>query len=668
MKKLLSMTLALALLLSMAGTAMAATDPDTLVIGVTTMNGDFIDGFGNSSYDAYIKRVLNANYYSTVYQTVADELVINPQVVKDYKVEANEAGDKTYTWTIVDDLKWSDGSAITAKDFVFGTLFASAPAWVEAGASSGSAGYGLVGYKAWNAGDADAFAGIKLIDDYTFSMTIDHEELPYFYEISYASATPAPMSVYAPGMDIVSDENGVKLVGKDVDQSTIAAERAPLIEAAAAAQAAAEAAQAAADAAPEDEALATAAADAQTAYSAARVIKDANYAALLKDLQNVAATERFAPSVSFGPYKFVSYENQTVTLEINEYFKGDINGNKPTIKYIVQKAIPQDTDVDQVIAGEVDVVTGVIEGKKIEAAKASTTAKTHSYFRNGYGMLSMACDWGVTKDPNVRWALGYMLDRNAVIDHVLGGYGGVVHAEYGFAQWMYQEAGAELEELLTPFNLNIEKANEMLDLTEWKYEADGVTPFDASKANAEGTYLRHNDKKEPLVVRHLGTTDNAVTDIIEIQYTANAPLAGVKFEVTKSDFNALLNNYYYGYEMGDERQYNTFNLASNFGRPFDPYFSSWHSDKVGTWENSNQLSDKELDGYIEAMRSLEPDQKDEFLDIWLKYEKRWQELLPQIPLYSNEYFDIMANNIEGFNTTPFATWDNIICEVTKTAN
>ncbi|MEZ7872661.1 MAG: ABC transporter substrate-binding protein, partial [Eubacteriales bacterium] len=228
MKKLLSMTLALALLLSLAGTAMAATDPDTLVIGVTTMNGDFIDGFGNSSYDAYIKRVLNANYYSTVYQTAADELVVNPQVVKDYKVEANEVGDKTYTWTIVDDLKWSDGSAITAKDFVFGTLFASAPAWVEAGASSGSAGYGLVGYRAWNAGDADAFAGIKLIDDYTFSMTIDHEELPYFYEISYASATPAPLSVYAPGVDIVSDENGVKFVGKDVDQSTIAAERAPL--------------------------------------------------------------------------------------------------------------------------------------------------------------------------------------------------------------------------------------------------------------------------------------------------------------------------------------------------------------------------------------------------------------------------------------------------------
>ncbi len=668
MKKLLSMTLALVLVLSLAGTAMAATDPDTLVIGTPAMNGDFIDGFGNSAYDAFIKRVLFANYYSTVYLTPSDEMVINTQVVKDHQVETNEAGDKTYTWVLFDDLKWSDGSAITAKDYVFGTLYASAPAWVEAGASSGSVGYGLVGYNAWNSGDSDVFAGVKLIDDYTFSLTIDHAELPYFYEISYASAAPAPMAVYAPSMDIVSDDMGAKLVAKDVDQAGIEAERAPLIEAAAAAKAAADEAQAAADADAENEELAKAAEEAQTAYNAVRVIKDANYAALLKDLQNVAATERFKPTVSSGPYKFVSFENQTVTLEINEYFKGDINGNKPKIKYIVQKSIPQDTDVDQVIAGEIDVVTGVIEGKKIEAAKASTTAKTHSYFRNGYGYLGMHCDWGVTKDVNVRWAMGYLIDRNAVIDHVLGGYGGVVQAEYGFAQWMYEEAGADLEAELTPFNLNIDKANEHLDMTEWKYEADGVTPFDASKATADGSYLRYNDKKEPLVVRHLGTTDNSVTDIIEIQYTANAPLAGMKFEVTKSDFNALLNNFYYGYEMGDERQYNTFNLATSFGRPFDPYFASWHSDKLGTWENACQLGDAELDSLIMEMRSLEPDQKDEFLDVWLKYEKRWQELLPQIPLYSNEYFDIMANNVEGFNTTPFATWEYIICEVTKTAN
>jgi peptide/nickel transport system substrate-binding protein len=267
----------------------------------------------------------------------------------------------------------------------------------------------------------------------------------------------------------------------------------------------------------------------------------------------------------------------------------------------------------------------------------------------------------------MRWALGYLIDRNTVIDYVLGGYGGIVNAEYGFAQWMYEEAGAELDDILVAFNLNLDKANEHLDLTEWKYEADGITPFDASKATSDGAYMRFNDKGEQLVVNHLGTENNPVTDIIEIQFAANAPLAGVQFNVTKSDFQSLLTNYYYGYTLGEERFYNTFNLAVSFGIPFDPYFSSWHSDKVGSWENSNQLADAELDEYIMDMRSLEATQKDEFVDIWLKYVKRWQELLPQIPLYSNEYFDIFSSSVKSVNTTPFATYDDIICDLTKEA-
>lgn len=617
MRKLITALLAIALFTGMFGSALAATDPNTLVVGTPAMNGDFIEGFGNSAYDASIKTILH-RYVSTVAVDKSDDLLVNPTVVKDYTAETDEAGNKTYTWILHEDLKWSDGSAITANDFVFFLLYSASSAWVEAGAASGEYGYGLVGYEAYNTGDTDTFAGLKLLSEYSFSMTIDAKQLPYFYEISYANSYCAPMAVYAPNCAIVSDDNGSKLVGKDVDQ-------------------------------------------------AAENAADENYKALLGDLQNVAQTERFAPSVVSGPYKFVQYENQTVTLELNEYFKGNYEGKKPTIQYIEQRFVNQETEMDMLIAGDIDLISGVIEGEKIEKAKADPNTKTHSYLRNGYGMLAMHCDWGVTADVNVRWSLAYLIDRNAVLDYVLGGYGGIVQAEYGYAQWMYEDAGADLEEMLTPFNLNLDKANEHLDLTEWKYEADGTTPFDASKADAEGTYLRHNDKGEALVVHHLGTTDNTVTDIIEIQYTANAPLAGVKFEVTKGDFNALLDNYYEGYAMGGERYYNTFNLGNTFGSPFDPYFSSWHSDYCGSWENSNQLSDAELDGYIMEMRSLESDQKDEFVEIWLKYEKRWQDLMPSIPLYSNEYFDCYNAAVDGMNTTPFATWDQIVCEITKNA-
>lgn len=599
MKKFLASLLTLVMLLAVGVSASAVTDPNTLIVGTPAMNGDFIEGFGNSSYDASIKRILGAQS-GVIALTSADELVLNETVVENMTTELDDAGNKTYTYKLHEDLLWSDGEPITAKDFVFNVLFSASPTWVEAGASS-NIGYGLLGYDAYNKGETDVFAGVKLIDDYTFALVIDNEFLPYFHELSYASADPSPLHVYAPECTIASDDAGAKIEGD-----------------------------------------------------------------LLAALQNVAATERFAPSISSGPYKFVSFENQTVTLELNENFKGTFEGKKPQIQYVVQKFIPQDTDVDQVIAREVDIVAGVIEGAKIEAAKASETTNTHSYFRNGYGHLSMHCDWGVTADANVRWALGYLLDRNEVVDYVLGGYGGIVHSQYGYAQWMYEEMAAELEDALVPFNLNLDKANEYLDQTEWVFEADGKTPFDASKADAEGTYMRHNADGEMLVVRHLGTEDNTVTDIIEIQYTANAPLAGMKFEVTKSDFQALLDNYYYGFEKGDDRLYNTFNLAVSFGSPFDPY-TNWHSDFFGKWQNSSQVNDPELDAAIEDMRNLEATQIDEYLDAWLRFVVRFQEILPQIPLYSNEYFDISDISVQGLNTTPFWTWDYLVCEITKTA-
>ncbi len=576
-----------------------STPLNTLTVGVTEMNGDFINGFGNSAYDAYIKTMLHDFCY-TVEVTGEGELVINPQVVKEHTAESDEAGNKVYTFTLCDDLKWSDGTPITAADYVGTLLWQASDEWVTAGASS-STGLGLLGYSDYLSGKADAFAGVKLIDEHTFSVTIDAAELPYFFELSYAQVGPIPMAVYAPGCEIVSDENGSSFGDYDI----------------------------------------------------------------LTAMNNVAATERFAPTISCGPYKFISYENSTVTLEANEYFKGDLDGNKPTLKYVVQKVVPNDTDVDSVIAGSIDMVTGVIEGKKIEAAKADANTTFHSYLRNGYGYLAMHCDWGPTADPNVRWALAYLLDRNAVVDYVLEGYGGIVHAEYGYAQWMYDYAGDELEDELTAFNLNIEKANELLDQTEWKFEADGTTPFDASKATADGSYMRYNDKGEMLTINHMGTEDNTVTDIIEIQYKANAPLAGVNFIVTKSDFSALLDNFYYSYELGDDRKYNTFNLATSFAATFDPYTSSWHSDKFGTWENPCQVNDPELDEIIMKMRSVDPSDKDTFVDYWLQYEKRWQEILPQIPLYSNEYFDIFNNTVTGVETTPFYNYANVICKIGK---
>jgi len=569
---------------------------DTFMVGTPAMNGDFISGFGNSSYDLYIK-TLTGGYADTYYASSEGQLLINNTIVKKQDTKVDATGNKTYTFTLHEDLKWSDGSSITAKDYIGCILMYASPKWAEVGATS-SLGEGLIGYNEYYDGDTEVFAGIKVLGEYEFSLTIDAEELPYFYETAWVAVGPICMASYFPGIEIVSDANGSSFDGD-----------------------------------------------------------------ITADCQRISQTERFAPTVICGPYMFVNYDGSTVNLKKNPYFKGDWNGKKPSFEYIVQLQVPSETDTDMVLSGDIDFVGGTIEGAKINAAKASDNAVAYSYLRAGYGHLSMHCDWGPTKDPNVRWAIACIIDRNAVIDHVLDGYGGTVDAAFGMAQWTYAARKRQLDARLQPIAFNLAKANEFLDKSEWAFEADGKTAYDSSKANADGTYMRYNSSGEMLVINHLSASP-VVGNVIESETIKNAPMVGMKYNVTHGEFDDLLTNYYYGFELGEDRFYNTFNLASNFS-VIDDKYDGWHSDYFGTWVNANQLSDPEIDRLTLAMRRLDPSETEKFADLWVDFQVRWQELLPQVPLYSNEYFDIYNSVVKSVPTSPYANYCDVICDIEK---
>jgi len=572
--------------------------PQTFIVAYNgEMNGDFIEGFGNNAYDLSIKTLLH-HYYATYSVTTAGEFVVNPMVTKDVKTALDSAGNKTYTFTLHDDLKWSDGSPITAEDFVTGILWQASPAWREAGATS-SSGHGLLGYSAYTNGDAAAFSGVKLLGVHEFSLTIDAEELPYFYEVNYVTYGPMCKAVYAPGVSIVSDAAGARFSGD-----------------------------------------------------------------ILADCQRIASSERFAPTVVSGPYVFLSFDNQICTLQKNPNFKGDQNGNKPTIEYIVQMTVPEATDVDMLSAGEIDLLPANIEGDKIERTKADPGLYTTSYLRNGYGVLHMVCDWGPTQDVNVRWAIACLVDRTQLLDQVLGGYGGLVDTEVGEAQWMYQQKKADLQDKLIPIALNLARANAYLDESDWRFESDGRTPFDSSKANPEGTYMRHNSARQVLTINHAAASA-AVGAILEIEFLKNTPLVGMVYNFGQYDFNLILDQFYDGSTMPpDERIFSTYSMGTGFTAVYDPYYS-WHSDWVNTHYNPTGLADDELDRLIMAMRRVDPTNKAQYVSLWFDYQIRWNQLLPSVPLYSNEYFNLISNRVQGVNTTPFLDWYEIICDITK---
>ncbi|MBU1144791.1 MAG: ABC transporter substrate-binding protein [Firmicutes bacterium] len=590
-------------------TTTTAPEPQTLVVGVPEMNGEFMFGFGNSSYDNYVRSLIYG--YGTYASTPTGEIVLNDTVVTDLATATDVDGNKTYTFTLAEDLLWSDGEAIMADDFVFAILFNSSIDWINAGATSAS-GEGLLGYDAYRDpvdGDEEPldssigvpFAGVKLLGDYEFSLTIDAAELPYFYETLYVSYGPMPMHVLAAdGATITSTAAGATLSVGALDT--------------------------------------------------------------MDDIIAIGGY-RYHPTVTAGPYTFVNFVNQVVTLEKDPNFKGNYAGDNVTIDTVIIKRVNQTLDVELVISGEIDLVTGVIEGNKIQAAQASTTASANYYNRNGFGYLGMVCDWGPTADVKVRQAIAHLTDRQYVVDQVLEGYGSIVYSEYGLAQWMYVDSETWVEDNIDPYVFSVAQANALLDDTVWAFESDGTTAFNPALATAGSGYFRYNAAGEPLEIKHFGTENNQVTTSLQAKFELNLQLAGIDYSITIGTFDTLLDHYYYSYELADEdRVYSLFNLATNFGTTYDPYYS-WSQDWLGTWYNANQLDNEALSDLTSELRAVAPGDNAAFLAIWREFQLLWNELIPNVPLYSNQYYDIFDANLQGVNTTPFYDWTAAIFDM-----
>lgn len=177
MKKLLALLLAVAMVLSLvactktptteptakpaAGEPAAAMGPSSIAVCLSS-EPDTIDPALNSAVDG---ATLVAHLFSGLAKWAQDEngaLVIAPDAAKEL-VEGvvNEDGTMTYTYTLRDGLKWSDGKDVTAADFEF--------AWKRAASTALGADYGYMfevvkGYP-------DELA-VKALDEKTLEVTL----------------------------------------------------------------------------------------------------------------------------------------------------------------------------------------------------------------------------------------------------------------------------------------------------------------------------------------------------------------------------------------------------------------------------------------------------------------------------------------------------------------
>lgn len=142
--------------------AVAQKRTDTIIVGLTDPSGAFTPYFQQSGYDGNVSSLL---YSSLV--TVDDKGVPTPELAESWDVSDDQL---TYTFHLRKDLKFSDGSPLTADDVAFTWTIQYDKAY-DGGSQLPS--LNVKGGNAYKEGTAEAIEGIKVIDPQTISATLE---------------------------------------------------------------------------------------------------------------------------------------------------------------------------------------------------------------------------------------------------------------------------------------------------------------------------------------------------------------------------------------------------------------------------------------------------------------------------------------------------------------
>lgn len=570
-----------------------------VVIGtITQVINEFYDAsFSNSATNYMMYDLIHG--CDTVIYTKEGEFAYDDTVLASHEETDNEDGTKTYTMKIQDGLVWSDGSAITAKDYVFALLCECSDEMTGVDGYPGNTYTTIVGYDEWHDGSADTFTGVNLIDDMTFSVTIKAEELPYHWDISYAAVRPRPMAVIAPGCDIEETDNGATIAG------------------------------------------------------------DFTTDLLKETINNIDTGYRYNPQVTCGPYLFAGFDeaSQQATLKVNPLYHGDYRGVKPVIETVVVRTVSSDTMMNELEAGTVDLLYECSGADTINAGldlvEEGLAADT-TYYRNGYGKVQFDCSQFPTDSQNVRQAIAYCLDRNEFARQYSGGYAAVVDAAYGLAQAEYTENVDWISQNLNHYEMNLDTAKQLLEEDGWTLNADG-TPY-------SGTGTRYKDvngELKPLVITWANTSGNPVSDLLSTMLPTNMAEVGMELQPTTMDFATLQDCI----SHAGDTVYNMYNLATSFATANSPWYN-YSSDPqwMTAGYNSNWIADEELSNAAGAMKSIPYADTEAWMEAWRNYIQIWNEKLPDIPLYSDEYYDFYNTKLQGWYNSSIWGWQRALLD------
>ncbi|SCK04021.1 Oligopeptide-binding protein AppA precursor [uncultured Clostridium sp.] len=178
--------------------------------------------------------------------------------------------------------------------------------------------------------------------------------------------------------------------------------------------------------------------------------------------------------IGTGPYKLSEWdEGQSITLVKNEdYFK-----NTPKIDKVIFKIVDDSkAKVMQLKSGELNLAQ--VTPKDIDTFKNNSDFVVNIMKTADYrGILYNFNSKFFSKYRELPNALSYGIDRQAIVDSILLGYGKVAYSPL--------QAGEYVNEDIEKFEYNPGKAKELLEKNGWKLGDDGIYEKDGTKLSFE---------------------------------------------------------------------------------------------------------------------------------------------------------------------------------------
>ena len=661
--------------------------PDELIVGHTTeMKGDFFtEMFGNNTSDIDVRALLHG-YNLVDWDQNQATYVINPDVVTGLQVTEDPNGNHSYYMELAHDLYYSDGTPITAWDYAFSLLLMMSPEIEQIGGKIYRAEH-ILGYDRFLRGQVRYLEGVEVPDDYTLIITLDGNFLPYFFEVGLLLCVPYPIHVIAPGCRVY--DNGTGCFIGNADNPNAAQ---PIFTA---------------------ELLRRTILDPVTGYNTHPSVVSGPY--MMTSFDGVTAHFELNPYYKRQPIvitKVIEPEEEEEDKDKSEAETAEEEEKEPeTVEIIIDENNPgyikkiqftltdNDTMVQKLQSGELHLVDKVTYGPVIQELMQNAGDKALRFQnepRIGLSFLTFTYERPAVHDKAVRQAIAWCMDRDQLTQDYCGAFGLRTDGYYGVGQWEYMlvngsvdypvvmadgtlyndiagfpnrvaRTDAEYEEMikawedlnlddLTVYEVDIDRAVQLLTTAGWTLNRKGQW-FNPAVDDVRCKVI--DGQIVPLDLTMMYPEGNHIVDTLQENFIDNLTKVGIRLTLVPASMDDLLKSYYREVPRTTDMIY----LATNFHVVVDPSITySADTEALHQLWNNTFSDDRILYQMAVNMRRTEPGDIFTFMEWWIEFQQRYNEVLPAIPIYSNIYFDFFTEELQNYLITAHVTWSQAILQ------